>query len=77
MERGMVSPQDVVVATLGPCKYDSPLRPARDGGFVSESARILMQYEVDDTKPFDGTVALRKPVLAKLSSTRRPPRPPS
>ncbi|MHB8970181.1 MAG: ATP-dependent 6-phosphofructokinase [Pirellulaceae bacterium] len=56
----MVSPQDVVVATLGPCKYDSPLRPARDGGFVSESARILMQYEVNDTKPFDGTVAFEK-----------------
>ncbi|MHB0959843.1 MAG: ATP-dependent 6-phosphofructokinase [Pirellulaceae bacterium] len=56
----MLSPQDVVVATLGPCQYTSPLRPAREGGFVSESARILMQYEVNDREPLDGTVAFEK-----------------
>jgi 6-phosphofructokinase 1 len=59
-ERGMLTPQDVVVATLGPCLYDSPLRPAREGGFVSPSARILKQYEVSDAEPLDATVAFEK-----------------
>jgi 6-phosphofructokinase 1 len=56
----MLKPEDVVVTNLGKCKYESPLRPAREGGFVSESARILQQAEVSDAEPLDASVSFEK-----------------
>lgn len=56
----MLSQEDVEVTHLGPCEVDSPLRPARDGGFVLPSARILQQYEVSDDQPLDGSITFEK-----------------
>lgn len=56
----MLKPEDVVITSLGPCRFDSPLRPAREGGFVSDSARILQQAEVSDEEPLDPSVAFEK-----------------
>lgn len=56
----MLKPEDVVITSLGPCRCDSPLRPAREGGFVSDSARILQQAEVSDEEPLDPSVAFEK-----------------
>ena len=56
----MLKPADVVITSLGPCRFDSPLRPAREGGFVSDSARILQQAEVSDEEPLDPSVAFEK-----------------
>jgi len=56
----MLTPEDVAVSTLGPCTFDSPLRPARDGGFVPESTRILWQCEVSDEKPLETVLSFEK-----------------
>ena len=56
----MLKPEDVVVTTLGKCPYASPLRPAREGGFVAESARILQQFEVSDDEPLAPAVSFEK-----------------
>jgi 6-phosphofructokinase 1 len=56
----MLKPEDVVVTTLGKCQYESPLRPAREGGFVAESTRILQQFEVSDVEPLDASVSFEK-----------------
>lgn len=52
--------ENVVVASLGPCRFPSPLRPARDGGFVSDDTRILAQLEVHGATPPDTSVSLEK-----------------
>jgi len=56
----MLRPEDVVIPTLGKCEYLSPLKPARQGGFVADSQRILEQYEVSDTEPLDPSVRFEK-----------------
>lgn len=56
----MLSKEDVEVAKLGSCRYDSPLRPTRDGGFVLESARILQQSEFSDAVPLDTSISFVK-----------------
>jgi 6-phosphofructokinase 1 len=56
----MLKPDDVVITTLGERRNSSPLHPAREGGFVSESCRILQQYEVSDEEPLDASVSFEK-----------------
>ncbi len=56
----MLAPQDTVIERLGPSQFASPLRPAREGGFVSESARVLMQADVSDDEPLDASIQFEK-----------------
>ncbi|MFW6114305.1 MAG: ATP-dependent 6-phosphofructokinase [bacterium] len=56
----MLSKEDIDVTRLGSCQYDSPLHPTRDGGFVSESTRILQQSEISDEKPLDASISFEK-----------------
>lgn len=56
----MLSKQDIEVTSLGPCQYDSPLHPTRDGGFVPPSARILQQSEISDQQPLDASISFEK-----------------
>ncbi|MCU0960445.1 MAG: ATP-dependent 6-phosphofructokinase [Pirellulaceae bacterium] len=56
----LLKPEDLVVASLGPCRFASPLRPTRDGGFVSDDTRILAQFELRADAPLDMSVSLEK-----------------
>lgn len=56
----MLTPQDTVIERLGPSRFTSPLKPAREGGFISESARVLMQADVSDQEPLDASIQFEK-----------------
>lgn len=56
----VLRPEDVVIASLGPCRFNSPLQPAREGGFVSDDTRILAQFELHGDTPPDTSVSLEK-----------------
>ena len=56
----MLTPEDTVIERLGPSRYESPLRPAREGGFISESARVLMQADVSDDEPLNASILFEK-----------------
>jgi 6-phosphofructokinase 1 len=56
----MLTPEDTVIERLGPNRFESPLRPAREGGFVSESARVLMQADVSDDEPLNASIQFEK-----------------
>jgi 6-phosphofructokinase 1 len=56
----MLTREDVVVSTLGPCHHESKLHPTRDGGFVAESTRIMTQFELTDGDSIDTSVSFEK-----------------
>ncbi len=49
----MIRKEDLQISSLGDGQIRSPLRPTRDGGFVSDSTRLLYEVEINEQRAPD------------------------
>ncbi len=55
----MTTPRDLIIKSLGPCRFDSPLRRGKRV-FVSDDRRILLEDELGDTSAGPAPLSVEK-----------------
>ncbi|MHC4899835.1 MAG: ATP-dependent 6-phosphofructokinase, partial [Planctomycetota bacterium] len=56
----MVTPEDLIVTTLGPCHVESPYRGEKARRFISDQTHIRLEDEIGPDAVYDPQLAVEK-----------------